>query len=143
MKLFRIFNRTYTESILNILTIIALTFLYLLLTGLVIYLTEIAGNVVQQAVLPTNKSSVLQQNGNPNSLSSICIEQPRQHSRKPSTVRNNIVTFFGDVPRLELFAREQTPGWCVLGNQSDKYNEQDKLAWDKDLAARPKKRVKK
>jgi len=82
-------------------------------------------------------------NGNPNSLSSICIEQPRQHSRKPSTVRNNIVTFFGDVPRLELFAREQTPGWCVLGNQSDKYNEQDKLAWDKDLAARPKKRVKK
>ena len=82
-------------------------------------------------------------NGNPNSLSSICIEQPRQHSRKPSTVRNNIVTFFGDVPRLELFAREQTPGWCVLGNQSDKYNEQDKLAWDKDLAARPKKKVKK
>ncbi len=64
MKLFRIFNRTNTESILNILTIIALTFLYLLLTGLVIYLTEVAANVVQQAVLPTNKSSVLQQEVN-------------------------------------------------------------------------------
>lgn len=64
MKLFRIFNRTYTQSILNILTIIALTFLYLFLTGLIIYLTEIAGNVVQQAVLPTNKSSVIQQEVN-------------------------------------------------------------------------------
>ena len=81
--------------------------------------------------------------GNPNAMSSICIEPPREHSRKPETVRNNIVTFFGDVPRLELFAREQTPGWSVLGNQSDKYNEQDKLAWQKDLAARPKKRLKK
>ena len=80
---------------------------------------------------------------NPNAMSSICIERPREHSRKPETVRNNIVTFFGDVPRLELFAREQTPGWSVLGNQSDKYNEQDKLAWQKDLAARPKKRLKK
>tara|TARA_B100000945_G_scaffold279167_1_gene245405 strand:+ start:349 stop:1029 length:681 start_codon:yes stop_codon:yes gene_type:complete len=81
--------------------------------------------------------------GNPNAMGSICIEQPREHSRKPASVRNNIVTFFGDVPRLELFAREQSPGWSVLGNQSDKYNEQDKLAWQKDLAALPKKRVKK
>ena len=81
--------------------------------------------------------------GNPNALGSICIEQPREHSRKPATVRNNIVTFFGDVPRLELFAREKSPGWSVLGNQSDKYNEQMKLTNQKDLAALPKKRVKK
>lgn len=81
--------------------------------------------------------------GNPNALSSICIEPPRQHSRKPSIVRDNIVTFFGDVPRIELFAREQSPGWCVLGNQSDKYNEQELLATRKEEAARPKKRLKK
>ena len=81
--------------------------------------------------------------GNPNAMSSICIEPPRQHSRKPETVRNNIVTFFGDVPRIELFAREQSPGWCVLGNQSDKYNEQQLLATRKEDAARPKKRLKK
>ena len=59
------------------------------------------------------------------------------------TVRNNIVTFFGDVPRIELFAREQSPGWSVLGNQSDKYNEQELLATRKEEAARPKKRLKK
>ena len=81
--------------------------------------------------------------GNPNAMSSICIEPPRQHSRKPETVRNNIVTFFGDVPRIELFAREQSPGWCVLGNQSDKYNEQELLAMRKEEAVRPKKRLKK
>ena len=81
--------------------------------------------------------------GNPNAMSSICIEPPRQHSRKPSIVRDNIVTFFGDVPRIELFAREQSPGWCVLGNQSDKYNEQQLLATRKEDAARPKKRLKK
>ena len=81
--------------------------------------------------------------GNPNALSSICIEPPRQHSRKPSIVRDNIVTFFGDVPRIELFAREQSPGWSVLGNQSDKYNEQQLLATRKEVAARPKKRLKK
>jgi len=81
--------------------------------------------------------------GNPNAMSSVCIEQPREHSRKPSTVRDNIVTFFGDVPRLELFARENAPGWSVLGNQSDKFNEQTSLAWKKDESARPKKRLKK
>jgi N6-adenosine-specific RNA methylase IME4 len=78
--------------------------------------------------------------GNPSSLSSICIERPRQHSRKPETVRNNIVTFFGDVPRIELFARESTDGWSTIGNQSDKFNEQNILANKKDLAAMPKKR---
>lgn len=81
--------------------------------------------------------------GNPNAMSSICIEPPRQHSRKPSIVRDNIVTFFGDVPRIELFAREQSPGWSVLGNQSDKYNEQELLAVRKEEAVRPKKRLKK
>ena len=54
---------------------------------------------------------------NPNALSSIVIEPPRQHSRKPASVRDMIVTFFGDVPRIELFARESSPGWSVLGNQ--------------------------
>lgn len=81
-----------------------------------------------------------ERDGNPNAMSSICIEPPRQHSRKPSVVRDNIVTFFGDVPRLELFAREQTPGWCVLGNQTSKFSEQMELAAEKDYVCRPKKR---
>jgi site-specific DNA-methyltransferase (adenine-specific) len=78
--------------------------------------------------------------GNPNSLQSIVIEGPREHSRKPQKVRDMIVTFFGDVPRVELFARERSDGWSTLGNQADKFDEQNTLATDKDKIAQPKKR---
>ena len=40
-----------------------------------------------------------------------------KHSRKPEEVRNRIVKLFGDIPRIELFAREKTPGWDVWGNE--------------------------
>lgn len=34
-----------------------------------------------------------------------------------STVRDKIVKLMGDQPRVELFARQQTPGWDVWGNE--------------------------
>ena len=44
--------------------------------------------------------------------------QPRLgHSVKPPIVRNKIVELFGDLPRIELFARQKTPGWDVWGNE--------------------------
>ena len=39
------------------------------------------------------------------------------HSRKPDEVRERIVKLMGDLPRIELFARERTPGWDVWGNE--------------------------
>lgn len=39
------------------------------------------------------------------------------HSRKPDEVRQRIVQLMGDVPRIELFAREKPPGWHVWGNE--------------------------
>jgi len=39
------------------------------------------------------------------------------HSRKPDKIRNNIVKLMGDLPRIELFAREKTSGWDVWGNE--------------------------
>lgn len=40
------------------------------------------------------------------------------HSRKPSEVHRRIERLFGDVPRLELFARVSAgPGWHTIGNQ--------------------------
>ena len=46
------------------------------------------------------------------------ISAPRgRHSAKPPEVRDRIVTLCGDVPRIELFAREKTPGWDVWGNE--------------------------
>lgn len=39
------------------------------------------------------------------------------HSKKPDEIRNRIVELCGDIPRIELFARQQTNGWDVFGNQ--------------------------
>jgi N6-adenosine-specific RNA methylase IME4 len=43
----------------------------------------------------------------------------REHSRKPDEVRERIVALCGDLPRVELFAREKTPGWSAWGNEVD------------------------
>jgi len=50
-------------------------------------------------------------------VSSVVIAPRREHSRKPDEVRERIVQLFGDLPRIELFAREKTPGWDVWGNE--------------------------
>ena len=39
------------------------------------------------------------------------------HSKKPNIIRNKIVELFGDIPRIELFARQKTEGWDVFGNE--------------------------
>lgn len=39
------------------------------------------------------------------------------HSEKPAEVRDRIVSLMGDLPRVELFARHQTPGWKTWGNE--------------------------
>ena len=39
------------------------------------------------------------------------------HSKKPDETRDKIVALMGDRPRVELFARQTTPGWDVWGNE--------------------------
>lgn len=41
------------------------------------------------------------------------------HSAKPPETRDRIVRLCGDVPRVELFARERVPGWVCLGYDAD------------------------
>ena len=48
------------------------------------------------------------------------IEAPRgEHSAKPPETRERIVRLYGDVPRMELFARERAKGWDAIGNAID------------------------
>lgn len=42
-----------------------------------------------------------------------------KHSEKPQEVRDRIVQLFGDLPRIELFARKVVDGWDCLGNAID------------------------
>ena len=41
-----------------------------------------------------------------------------KHSKKPIEFRDLIVDVCGDVPRLEMFARESAVGWDVFGNEA-------------------------
>lgn len=45
------------------------------------------------------------------------------HSKKPDIVRDKIISLAGDVPRIELFARQTTPGWDVWGNEVRQFPE--------------------
>jgi len=54
-----------------------------------------------------------------NYVSQIVMEQRRKHSMKPDTVRVKIVELFGDLPRVELFARDRYNGWDAMGYDID------------------------
>ena len=46
------------------------------------------------------------------------IDTPiEEHSKKPGIVRDKIVELVGDLPRIELFAREKVEGWDSWGNE--------------------------
>ena len=47
----------------------------------------------------------------------LIISPIREHSRKPDEAREKIVALMGDVPRVELFARQSPPDWDVWGNE--------------------------
>lgn len=47
----------------------------------------------------------------------VILSHVEEHSRKPAETRERIVKLMGELPRIELFARQQTPGWDVWGNE--------------------------
>ena len=42
---------------------------------------------------------------------------PEKHSKKPDIVRDKIVELCGDLPRLEMFARNKSVKWETWGNE--------------------------
>lgn len=48
---------------------------------------------------------------------SVVMAPPTLHSAKPVEVRDRIVALMGDVPRLEMFARERADGWEAWGDE--------------------------
>lgn len=61
--------------------------------------------------------------GNPKRISKsvhqVSDARIREHSQKPDEIRNKIVDLCGDLPRIELFAREKVDGWDSWGNEID------------------------
>jgi site-specific DNA-methyltransferase (adenine-specific) len=52
-----------------------------------------------------------------NKISQIIISPRREHSRKPDETKERIVKLLGDLPRIELFARNETEGWDYFGDE--------------------------
>lgn len=50
-------------------------------------------------------------------IKQIILSHVRRHSQKPDEARERIVALMGDLPRIELFAREVGPGWDAWGNE--------------------------
>ena len=47
----------------------------------------------------------------------VVVSHRRRHSQKPDEVRERIVDLLGDLPRIELFAREECEGWDCWGDE--------------------------
>src|SRR3990167_153708 len=52
-----------------------------------------------------------------NNVRQVLYETRTKHSKKPEEVRKRIVKLMGELPRIELFARQKTEGWDVWGNE--------------------------
>jgi len=51
------------------------------------------------------------------SVRQLTISKLENHSKKPDCVRNKIVELCGNLPRIELFARQRVKGWDSWGNE--------------------------
>lgn len=64
---------------------------------------------------------ILATKGKPKRISAkvhqVIISPVEEHSKKPDEARKRIVELLGDIPRVELFARQKTKGWDTWGNE--------------------------
>lgn len=51
------------------------------------------------------------------SVPNLIVSPLGPHSKKSDEIRDRIVQLVGDLPRVELFARNKTEGWDVWGNE--------------------------
>ncbi len=61
-----------------------------------------------------------------NNVSQVIIEPSIRHSQKPDEARKRIVTLMGDIPRIELFARQTVVGWDCWGNEVERCGQREK-----------------
>ena len=68
------------------------------------------------------------------SVPQLVVEKRREHSRKPDEVKDRIHRLFGDVPKIELFAREQydPENWDYWGNEVNKFDNEMEIEVDLD-----------
>jgi N6-adenosine-specific RNA methylase IME4 len=71
------------------------------------------------------------------SVRQVIVAPARGHSRKPDETRDRIVQLLGDLPRIELFAREVVPGWDCWGNEVPGHKRIDMILHGGKLPKKP------
>ena len=61
------------------------------------------------------------------SVRQVVEAQIQRHSQKPNEIRDRITQLYGDLPRIELFARQTAEGWDSWGNEVEETNIQEEL----------------
>lgn len=69
-------------------------------------------------LLGVSKSTKAQEQVKSHRVHQIVESVVGRHSEKPNEVRERIVKLFGDVSRIELFARERVDGWDCWGDEA-------------------------
>lgn len=54
---------------------------------------------------------------NKTGVKQILLAPKQEHSKKPCETRERIIELCGDLPRIELFARQHVEGWDCWGNE--------------------------
>lgn len=67
-------------------------------------------NYVSQVIIAEDEDSDIMD-------TATVVSVRQEHSKKPDIVRDKIVELFGDIPRIELFARQTYDGWDSFGDQ--------------------------
>lgn len=65
------------------------------------------------------------------SVKQIVFAPRLKHSSKPDEIRKRIELLYGDVKKVELFARERADGWDSLGSELGTYYNPEKKDWEK------------
>lgn len=52
------------------------------------------------------------------SIRAVITSKVSEHSVKPESFREAVISLCGDLPRLEMFARKASDGWDVFGDQA-------------------------
>lgn len=71
----------------------------------------------------------------------VLFQRRSSHSRKPEDVPVKIEQVFGSLPRLELFAREVTPGYTCIGNELVAKCDEHEMEYLQKCASKKKRRI--
>jgi N6-adenosine-specific RNA methylase IME4 len=84
-------------------------------------MSEVRGDGLGKYTISNAEYCLIARNGKywreAKNVKQIIMTPKFEHSRKPDEIRNRIVKLCGNLPRIELFARQKVDGWDCWGNE--------------------------